>query len=161
VPLARLPAQEERIMKTHADIVARAHNFLDLLTAKDMDAWADLWAEDAAQDMPFAPEGFPRRVVGRAALIRHYAELPRLTGRMEFLDREAHPIGGARTVLMEYRGEIEIIPTGRRYDNRYAGLFSFDADAKITLFREYFDPAVLVEAWGGTPSDGFGSASDP
>ena len=40
--------------------VASANAFLDLLTAKDMDAWADLWAENAVQDMPFSPEGFPR-----------------------------------------------------------------------------------------------------
>ena len=146
-------------MQTQPPIIARAHAFLDLLSTKDMDAWADLWAEDAVQDMPFAPEGFPSRVVGKDALIRHYAELPRQTGRMEFLDRTARLLDGSDTVLMEYRGEIEIIPTGRRYDNRYVGLFEFDASGKIVLFREYFDPNVLSVAWSGDPNSGFGTVA--
>lgn len=147
-------------MQTRSGLVARTHAFLDLLTAKDMDAWADLWAEDAVQEMPFAPDGFPRRIVGRDALIRHYAELPRLTGRMEFLDRIARLLDGSNAVLMEYRGEIEIVPTGRRYDNVYAGLFEFDADGRIVLFREYFDPNLLSRAWEGALDDAFSLGGD-
>ena len=137
--------------------LAAAHAFLDTLSAKDMDAWAALWAEDAIQQMPFAPPGFPREVRGKAALVRHYAELPGTTGRMDFLDRTARPLLDPDLVLLEYRGEIEILPTGRDYDNVYAGLFVFDRDGKISLFREYYDPNVLSEAWAGAPGDGFGS----
>ena len=136
--------------------IASAHAFLDLLSAKDMDAWAELWAEDAVQDMPFSPEGFPKRVEGKSALVRHYATLPGATGRMVFVDRVERPLLDPDAVLLEYRGEIEILPTGRDYDNTYAGLFVFDADGRITLFREYFDPNVLSEAWAGAPGDGFG-----
>jgi ketosteroid isomerase-like protein len=128
-----------------------------LLSAKDIDAWADLWAEDAVQDMPFSPVGFPARVEGRDALITHYAALPDATGRMVFVDRVTWPMLDPNVVLMEYRGEIEILPTGRDYDNAYAGLFVFDAEGLIMLFREYFDPNVLSEAWTGAPGDGFGS----
>ena len=137
--------------------VASANAFLDLLTAKNMDAWADLWAENAVQDMPFSPEGFPGRVEGKAALIEHYSSLPDATGRMVFLDRDARPMLDPNVVLLEYRGEIEILPTGKDYDNTYAGLFEFDADGRIVLFREFFDPNVLSEAWEGAPADGFGS----
>ena len=137
--------------------VANANAFLDLLTAKDMDAWAELWAENAVQDMPFSPAGFPARVEGRAALIEHYSSLPDATGRMVFVDRNVRPMLDPNVVLLEYRGEIEILPTGKDYDNTYAGLFEFDADGRIVLFREYFDPNVLSEAWAGAPADGFGS----
>lgn len=135
--------------------VGAAHAFLDRLSEKDMDAWATLWADDAVQEMPFAPAGFPRRVVGKAALVRHYANLPATSGRMVFLDRVERPMLDPSEVLLEYRGEIELIEVGRRYDNRYAGLFAFDGDGLITLFREYFDPTVLAEAWGDALGDGY------
>ena len=48
-------------------------DFLTSLEDKDMDRFADLWAEDAVQDMPFSPEGFPKRVAGKANLIKHYS----------------------------------------------------------------------------------------
>lgn len=137
--------------------VAAAHAFLDLLSTKDMDAWADLWADEAVQDMPFAPAGFPARVEGRDALVAHYASLPDATGRMVFLDRADHAMLDPNVVLMEYRGEIEILPAGRDYNNIYAGLFVFDAEGRITLFREFFDPTVLTAAWDGAPGDGFGA----
>ena len=135
--------------------MASAHAFLDTLSAKDMDAWAALWAEDAVQEMPFAPEGFPREVRGKPALVRHYSNLPATSGRMVFLDRVERPLLDPDFVLLEYRGEIEILPTGRRYDNTYAGLFGFDRQGLIRLFREYFDPNVLVKAWNGQLGDGF------
>ncbi len=135
--------------------VARTHAFLDLLSAKDMTAWNDLWAEDAVQEMPYSPAGFPRRIEGKAALVRHYSNLPASTGLMVFVDRVIHPLVDQNIVLAEYRGEIEIRATGKRYDNRYIGLFGFDADDKLRLFREYFDPTVLTEAWAGSLADGF------
>lgn len=140
--------------------VASANTFLDLLTAKDMAAWAELWAVNAVQDMPFSPPGFPKRVEGKAALIEHYSGLPAATGRMVFVERVVRPLLDQNVVLLEYRGEIEILPTGKDYDNIYAGLFEFDENAKIALFREYYDPSVLSEAWDGAPGSGFGSGDE-
>lgn len=50
-------------------------------------------------------------------------------------------------VLAEYRGEIEVLATGRPYNNHYCGLFHLH-DGRITLFREYYNPIVLTEAFG-------------
>ena len=61
-------------------------DFLRLLAEKDMDAWANLWTEDAVQEMPFSPAGFPTKVKGRNALIKHYSGLPKAYGTMSFLD---------------------------------------------------------------------------
>ena len=38
--------------------------FLESLETKDMTLFATLWANDAVQDMPYSPEGFPDRVNG-------------------------------------------------------------------------------------------------
>ncbi|MDV6290976.1 nuclear transport factor 2 family protein [Streptomyces sp. UP1A-1] len=44
---------------------------LELLSAKDMDAVADLWAENGTAEFPFAEGASPRRLTGREA-VRDY-----------------------------------------------------------------------------------------
>lgn len=50
-------------------------------------------------------------------------------------------------VYAEWHGDVEIIPTGRQYKQRYSGLFHV-VDDKIELFREYYDPIVFKYAFG-------------
>ncbi len=123
-------------------------NFLTALEDKDMDKFAELWAEDAVQDMPFSPEGFPKRVEGKNALIQHYAAWPEISGRANFTDNLVfYPMQDATMVFAEWRGDVEIIPTGRQYKQRYGGLFQV-VDGKIEQFREYYDPIVFKDAFG-------------
>ena len=129
---------------------AIVRQFLEGLEAKDMDRVNSVWAEDAVQEMPYAPRGvdFPARVEGREALIRQYAgwpdnaRNPDYTSELRFL-----PSADPDLVIIEYRGVTEIVPTNRIYDQRYIGVFQIDEDGKIALFREYFDPTVFVEAF--------------
>jgi ketosteroid isomerase-like protein len=122
-------------------------DFLRLLAEKDMDAWANLWAKDAVQEMPFSPAGFPTKVVGRDALLEHYSGLPEAYGAMAFPDLVLYPMLDPNWVLAEYRGEIHVLATARPYNNQYCGLFHL-YDGKIILFREYYNPTVLTEAFG-------------
>jgi len=123
-------------------------DFLTGLEDKDMDRVNDVWAEDAVQEMPYVPEGFPSRVVGREALIRQYAGWPQNAGRANFTNGiRFYATQDPQIVAVEYHGVSEIIPTGRIYDQRYFGLFHVE-DGKITLFREYFDPNVFAHAFG-------------
>lgn len=123
-------------------------DFLTSLEEKDMDKFASVWAEDAVQDMPFSPEGFPKRVEGKANLIQHYAAWPETSGQANFTDRLVfYPMQDSTMVFAEWRGDVEIIPTGRQYKQRYGGLF-YVVDGKIELFREYYDPIVFQAAFG-------------
>lgn len=121
---------------------------LTSLETKDMDTFATLWAEDAVQDMPFSPEGFPKRVEGRANLLQHYAAWPEISGSANFTDRLVfYPMVDPTMVFAEWHGVVEIIPTGQLYQQRYGGLFQV-SDGKIKLFREYYDPIVFAIAFG-------------
>jgi ketosteroid isomerase-like protein len=123
-------------------------DFLTGLEDKDMERVNGVWAEDAVQEMPYAPAGFPSRVVGREALIRQYASWPQNAGRARFTDGiRFYATQDPQIVAVEYHGVSEIVTTGRTYDQRYFGLFHID-DGKITLFREYFDPNVFSHAFG-------------
>ncbi|NEP00395.1 MAG: hypothetical protein F6K58_17285 [Symploca sp. SIO2E9] len=121
--------------------------FLTSLEDKDMEKLASVWAEDAVQDMPFSPEGFPKRVEGKNNLIRHYAAWPETSGKANFTNELVfYPMQDATMVFAEWRGDVEIIPTGRNYNQRYGGLFHV-VDGKIELFREYYDPIVFKYAF--------------
>jgi uncharacterized protein len=50
------------------DVVDRA---MDLLLAQDMAGFAALWAVDGTMEFPFAPEGYPQRLEGRAAVAEY------------------------------------------------------------------------------------------
>ncbi|MEL6401413.1 MAG: nuclear transport factor 2 family protein [Cyanobacteria bacterium J06607_6] len=123
----------------------------DLLTSletKDMDAFAAVWAEDAVQDMPFSPAGFPNRVAGRQNLIQHYAAWPEISGNANFTDELVfYPMADPTMVFAEWRGVVDILPTGRLYEQQYGGLFQV-VNGQIQLFREYYDPIVFSVAFG-------------
>ena len=123
-------------------------DFLTSLETKDMDAFAAVWAEEAVQDMPFSPAGFPKRVEGRENLIQHYAAWPEISGNANFTDELVfYPMADPTMVFAEWRGVVEILPTGRLYEQQYGGLFHV-VDGQIQLFREYYDPIVFSVAFG-------------
>ncbi|HZG07345.1 MAG TPA: nuclear transport factor 2 family protein [Allosphingosinicella sp.] len=123
-------------------------DFLTGLEDKDMERVNGVWAEDAVQEMPYAPAGFPKRVEGREALIRQYSAWPANSGKARFTDGiRFHPTQNPEVVVAEFHGVSEIVPTGRVYDQRYVGIFHVE-NGKITLFREHFDPNVFSYAFG-------------
>lgn len=125
-------------------------DFLTALEDKDMDKFASVWAEDAVQDMPFSPDSFPKRVTGKANILQHYAAWPEISGKANFTDELVfYPLQDATMIFAEWRGNVEIIPTGQIYKQRYGGLFRV-TDGKIELFREYFDPIIFQSAFGLT-----------
>lgn len=124
---------------------------IDMLTAlemKDMDAFAATWADDALQEMPYAPEGFPKRVAGKDNLIAHYAAWPTNSGDADFTSQlRFYPMQDPEVVFAEWAGQVAIVSTGRIYNQRYGGLFHVE-NGQIKLFREYFDPAPFTYAFG-------------
>ncbi|MDJ0748186.1 MAG: nuclear transport factor 2 family protein [Woeseiaceae bacterium] len=128
-----------------ADVV-RA--FLASLEEKDMEKLASLWADDAVQDMPYSPEGHPRRVVGREDLVDLYSGWPANSGAADFTSQLVfYPMQDPETVFVEFKGDVEVIPTGRGYKQTYGGVFHV-VNGKIRLFREYFDPVPFAWAFG-------------
>jgi ketosteroid isomerase-like protein len=123
-------------------------DFLTSLETKNMEALAAVWTEDAVQDMPFSPAGFPNRVEGRENLIQHYAAWPEISGNANFTDELVfYPMADPTMVFAEWRGVVDILPTGRLYEQQYGGLFQV-VDGQIQLFREYYDPIVFSVAFG-------------
>lgn len=122
--------------------------FLAALEQKDIDGFLELWHDDAVQEMPFAPPGFPDRLEGKAAIAQQYGGLPDSMSRLRFPIDNLQTLEGPEWVLAEFRGDIELL-AGGKYDNRYVCLFHI-VDGRVRLYREYFDPIVLARAFGAT-----------
>lgn len=121
--------------------------FLESLETKDMNAFASVWADEAVQEMPFAPEGFPGEVRGKEQILAHYGAWPEVSGDAEFTDNlRFFPMQDPHWVFATFTGRVEIIPTGRLYEQTYGGLFHV-IDGKIINFREYFNPLPFIEAF--------------
>ena len=123
-------------------------NFLTALEEKDMEKFASVWAEDAVQDMPYAPDGFPARLSGKENIVTHYSAWPENSGKADFTSNLIfYPLQNPEMVFVEFTGDVEIIPTARRYNQKYGGLFHVE-NGQIKLFREYFDPEPFKFAFG-------------
>jgi len=125
-----------------ADAGTVAVRFLDALSRYDIDTVADCFAEDAVQEMPFAPPGFPNRLDGREALRKLYGGLPEANRSMSFPVRSVRPFADPEWVLVEFDGKIEQF-SGAVYDNHYFGFFRV-LDGQIRHYREIFNPLVLT-----------------
>ena len=133
------------IRRQTADAV---RTFLSSLEEKDMEKFASVWADDAVQDMPYSPAGHPKRVVGKNNLVEFYSSWPQNCGKADFMSQLVfYPMQDPETVFVEYKGEVEVIPTGRQYKQSYGGLFHV-VGGKVKLFREYYDPAPFAWAFG-------------
>ncbi len=122
--------------------------FLTALEEKDMKKLASVWADDAVQDMSYSPDGHPKRVAGKENVVSLYAGWPENSGQADFTSELVfYPMQDPETIFAEFRGDVEIIPTGRQYKQTYGGLFHV-VDGKIKLFREYYDPAPFTWAFG-------------
>lgn len=124
---------------------------LDMLAAletKDMERFASVWADDAIQDMPYSPDGFPKKVIGKKSIVDLYAQWPETSGKTDFTSQLVfYPMIDPEMVFVEFKGKVDIIPTGRTYKQHYGGLYHVE-NGKIKLYREYYDPEPFIYAFG-------------
>ncbi len=146
------PASEKAAANPSSYIVRQntaqaVRSFLTALETKDMISFADMLAEDMVQDMPYSPQGFPKKVNGKESILELYANWLQTSGRTDFTSNLVfYPMVDPKMVFVEFKGDVEIIPTGRQYKQHYGGLFHVE-DGKIKLYREYFDPEPFVYAF--------------
>ena len=124
---------DEELRAENLDIVRQ---YIDAINVWDFDAKRRLLAQDAVFEMPYAPEGFERKIVGRDAIIAFVETVPSI------IDAEN---------LHDVRLETDMVikPTNAEYRNVYVSRFTV-RDGKITRFAEHYDPIRLVVALGGT-----------
>ncbi|MGV6871913.1 nuclear transport factor 2 family protein [Pseudochelatococcus sp. B33] len=143
-------------MKQRADeVVPRNANeatvlgFYTTLMKKDFEAFADLWADDAVQEIPFAQElpNFEDVWNGKERILSYYVKA--LPGRKDhvFWIHEIHQTTDPNVIIVEASAHSIVVANGRSYDQRYVFIFKL-RDGKIVLGREYVNPLNFMKAFG-------------
>ena len=108
--------------------------------------WKNTFAEDAIWEMPYAPAPLPKAIEGRA-LIGHFADwLFSVAPDLRAVELSIQPMGDPSLVLVEMQMASTLAINGRSYSNTYVSVMRV-VDNKIALFREYFNPLVVLDAF--------------
>ncbi|WP_419848599.1 nuclear transport factor 2 family protein [Candidatus Poriferisocius sp.] len=108
------------------------------------DAVVAHYTDDYVMELPYAHPDKPDRTEGKEAVRQ------RLVGafkvfRFSLHITEVYPCVDPDLLIAEYTSEGEVIPTGRRYSNRYIGLWRF-RNGKVCFTREYLNPEAAKAA---------------
>ena len=130
--------------------MATVRRYIDAINAWDFEIQRELLAEDAVFEMPYAPEGFERRFVGRDNIIAFVETIPAITDAENLHDVRLDTFhSDPGEIVAEYRSDMVLKPTGAEYRNEYICRFTV-RDGQVTRFAEYYDPIRLVIALGGS-----------
>ncbi len=127
----------------------------------DVSAWLDMFAEDGAMEFPFAPDGYPKQVRGKAALAAYLAGFPHRFRIDRVVTFVVHPVADPNLAIVEFSVEGTAIPTGRPYHQSYVGIITL-REGKIVNYRDYWNPLTSLIALGGLDALlEFGKAGTP
>lgn len=138
---------DRQLRERNLAIVGR---YIDAINEWDFHTKRELLAEDALFEMPYAPEGFERKITGRDNIIAFVETVPSIIDAENLHDVRLETYqSDPGEVVAEYRSDMVIKPTGAHYRNEYIGRFTVRG-GRITRFAEYYDPIRLVVALGGS-----------
>ncbi|MEW1913981.1 nuclear transport factor 2 family protein [Kitasatospora sp. NPDC085895] len=115
---------------------------LQLLLDKDIPAWVDLWHEDGVLEFPFAPEGWPRRLDGKAAIGDYMRRYPDHIDLCDFPDVTIHQTITPGTIVAEMRGVGRLVKTGSPFEMTYIAVVTVE-DGLISSYRDYWNPIAV------------------
>ncbi|MFI5673061.1 nuclear transport factor 2 family protein [Streptomyces cellulosae] len=117
---------------------------LKLLLDKDIAAWLDLWDDHGVFEFPFAPDGWPRRLEGKAAIADYMRGYPDHIDLHDFPYVEIHQTNAPQTIVVEMRAVGLLVATGSPYDMTYIAVVTVE-DGRITRYRDYWNPLVVLQ----------------
>ncbi|WP_434599694.1 nuclear transport factor 2 family protein [Streptomyces sp. A5-4] len=117
---------------------------LQLLLDKDIAAWVELWDENGILEFPFAPEGWPQRLEGKAAVAEYMRGYPDHIDLHDFPHVEIHQTVTPETIVVEMRGVGRLVETGGPFDMPYIAVVAVK-NGLITGYRDYWNPLALQE----------------
>ena len=123
--------------------LATLRDYFGMLRRKNADAWGEIWAERCVVFSPYAPEGVPRVLTGRADVRAFSREQLAAQGELSLGEVTLLPLEDPNRVAARWFPRGRLAP-GEEYANEHFAIFEFDADGRIAVATEYFDPAALA-----------------
>jgi ketosteroid isomerase-like protein len=125
-----------------------AHSYQSLLSQQRFDEWIELWAEDGTCEFPFAHESRRRIYQGKREILAYMAATPGRIAIDALAEMRVHPMLDPEVATVEFAISGRVLTTGRPYNQRYVA-FLEAKNGKIWRYREYWNPVVSMEAYGG------------
>jgi hypothetical protein len=132
----------------HASTIATAKTFFRLLQAQDWPNWIDLWAEDALLEFPFAPSRRPTSYRGRGEILKYMSGTAERIVVDSIADFKVSPMLDPGQVVVELTINGHLRENGAAYNQGYVTFFEI-SNGRITRCREYWNPLVSIDAYGG------------
>lgn len=130
------------------DLFARAQ---DLFLAKDLDGFADMFADDGVHELPFAPPGVPKHLQGRENIRGYFAAITSTPMQLtELRDLTIYETTDPEVILAEYEAAGIVVSTGQPYISRYIQVLRA-RNGKVALWRDYWNPLAGAQALGRLP----------
>lgn len=140
-------------MSTTPTAVELLRRSLDTFLAKDMKGWTDLCDEAVVAEFPFAPEGTPARIEGRAALYEYLKGYPDAISIASLPSVHIHATADPDVAIAEWSASGTVLSNGNPYEMSYATFVTF-RNGLILNYREYWNPLAFLTAMGGTDFQG-------
>ncbi|MEV0224823.1 nuclear transport factor 2 family protein [Streptomyces sp. NPDC050704] len=131
-------------MSTNTAPVDLYRHGLRLLLNKDISAWVDLWDENGILEFPFAPEGWPKRLDGKAAVAEYMRGYPDHIDLHDFPSVEIHQTVTPETIVVEMRGVGRLVDTDGPFDMSYIAVVTVE-NGLITRYRDYWNPLAVQD----------------
>jgi uncharacterized protein len=125
-----------------------AQKYLELLQKQDWDAWIQLWSDDAILEFPYAPAGAPNRYEGKANILRYMSATTEGIAVDGVTSLAIHPQLDPTAVVVELHITGHLLKNGATYEQKYVTFFQFENE-RILRYREYWNPLISIEAFGG------------
>lgn len=116
-------------------------SFFSALENRDVDAFRNVWHATARQEMPFAPDGFPDVLDGKADITSHYARWLAELRNLHFNRSVIDTLDPGNFVVI-YTGDYNHEAGTGHVHSHYLGFFNI-TDGKITTLTEYANPDTL------------------
>lgn len=135
-----------------ASIPTLLQSYLALYAQQRWDEWIDLWADDGVLEFPFAPAGRKSRYAGKTEILAYMkATAARMGARIKSEGLEyftVRPLEDPSAACLEMAVRGRLLETGAPYRQTYISIIE-TRGGKISLYREYWNPLVSIDANGG------------
>ena len=146
--ISTLKEQQAETMNTATKNKATVKAFFNALTAEDVTAAVDLFAENAVQINPYHSGLFPEGAHGKEGIRNYWTPVfPNFDG-MSFPIEEIYAMEDPKMVFVKYTGNIKLKNNAGVYSNDYYSTFKFDKKGKIIEYVEIFNPIVAARGFG-------------
>lgn len=126
-----------------------ARSYLDAVSSLNVEAITALLHPDVVLHIPYAPDGIPKKVDGKAAATDWFTGLPSLMAPLNFGNYDIVAVARDGEYLARYTGHTTVLTTGQPYSTEYVSLLTV-RDGLIVSSTEFFDSTALIRGLGWT-----------